>query len=212
MTTVAAVVAPISQTSWALSAAAWPKRNLSIPLLSPVGKRWIIVTMQMPTAKNVASTIPSAASSFSRVVRVIQPTAIVPSNPANVAPIRIASGSLVMFQRNPSATPGSTACESVSPTSAILRTTMKLPSSPQLNREENRSDERVAEGGIAKGKKARSLDEDTCFNDVTDPRRDRRSLANQQSNDRERGDETTLHSPRLRTSWTTSERIVRRPP
>ena len=64
---------------------------------------------------------------------VIAVTTAVPKRPAIVAPMKIATGSFVIPQRKPSATPGSTACESASPTSAIFRTTMKLPSSPQLS-------------------------------------------------------------------------------
>ena len=101
-----------------------------MPLLFPVGRRWIIVTMQMPTAKNDASTRPSAVSSFKRVVCLIRCTAPAPSSPASVAPMKMATGSLLMFQRKPSATPGRTAWESASPTSAILRTTRNEPSSP----------------------------------------------------------------------------------
>ena len=86
----------------------------------------------MPTAKKEANTSPKAVSSFSRVVWTIKVTSAPPINPAKVAPIKIANGSLLMFHMNPSATPGNTACDSVSPNSAIFRTTIKLPSNPQL--------------------------------------------------------------------------------
>lgn len=90
-----------------------------------------MVNRQMPTPKNEARTKPSAASSLCLVVLRIPCTVPAPSNPAKVAPIKMASGSFVMFQRNPKATPGSTACDNASPINASLRTTRKAPMSPQ---------------------------------------------------------------------------------
>jgi hypothetical protein len=62
---------------------------------------------------------------------IIAPTKSDPANPAKVAPISIATGSLLILHKNPKATPGRTACEIASPKRAILRTTIKLPNNPQ---------------------------------------------------------------------------------
>ena len=100
----------------------------------------------MPTAKNDASVRPSAESSLILVVCFRVVTSNVPATPAITAPAKISAGFLVMLStsklqsnnpltltpenRKPSATPGNTACDNVSPTSAILRTTIKQPSNP----------------------------------------------------------------------------------
>ena len=105
--------------------------NLSSPLLFPPGTFWIIVKRQIPTPKNEASTKPRAASSLCLVVARRSCTVPAPSKPAIVAPMKMASGSLDMFQRNPSATPGSTACDRASPRRESLRTTRKVPIKPQ---------------------------------------------------------------------------------
>ena len=100
----------------------------------------------MPTAKNDASVRPSAESSLIFVVCFRVVTRNVPATPATTAPQKISAGFLVMLatsklqsnspltltpeNRKPSATPGNTACDNVSPTSAILRTTIKQPSNP----------------------------------------------------------------------------------
>jgi hypothetical protein len=89
------------------------------------------VKRRIPTPKNEASTKPRAASSLCLVVARRSCTVPAPSKPASVAPTKIASGSLDIFQRNPRATPGSTACERASPSRESLRTTRKVPIKPQ---------------------------------------------------------------------------------
>ena len=102
-----------------------------MPLLLPVGRRWNIDIRHSPKPKKEASTMPSAVSSLRRVVRVRIETVAEPANPASSAPIKIANGSFSRFHKNPKATPGSTAWERASPSSAMRRTTRKLPKRPQ---------------------------------------------------------------------------------
>ena len=52
---------------------------------------------------------------------------------ATVAPTIMATGSFVMFHKKPSAIPGNTACDIVSPTNAIRLTTTNPPNNPQFN-------------------------------------------------------------------------------
>ena len=80
-----------------------------------------------------------------------------PSKPAIVAPMKIATGSLDMFQRKPIATPGRTAWERASPTSAILRTTMKAAEQAAVNPEQHRTEQRVTDRRILKGEEAQRL-------------------------------------------------------
>ena len=101
----------------------------------------------MPTAKNDASVRPSAESSLILVVCFRVVTRNVPATPATTAPaknqrrvlgdvghvetpVEYSPLALTPENRKPSATPGNTACDNVSPTSAIFRTTIKQPSNP----------------------------------------------------------------------------------
>ena len=102
-----------------------------MPLLLPVGNRWNMDMRHRPTPKKEARTMPRAVSSLRRVVRVSRETVAEPAKPATSAPMKMATGSFSRFQRNPRATPGSTAWDKASPSRAMRRTTRKLPRRPQ---------------------------------------------------------------------------------
>jgi hypothetical protein len=83
-----------------------------------------------PNPKKTESTIPSAASYLTRVVRTTPITIKVPRNPASAAPVTRTRGALLPVSRKAIATPGSAACEIASPSRLWRRSTAKVPSAP----------------------------------------------------------------------------------
>ncbi len=76
-----------------------------------------------------------------------------PKNPATVAPAKMAHESLDWLQRNPTATPGSTAWESVSPKRESLRVTIRLPHYATTQTHEDRTQENHSYGFVRQGEK-----------------------------------------------------------
>ena len=113
-----------------------PYINDSKPAALPSGIVWITPRIATPAPKNTLSTIPIAASSLIRVCSRIKSTAAHPITPVMAAPANNIGND---FPSPPSATasmkdkptPGSVACESVSPIKERLRNNRKPPMSPQ---------------------------------------------------------------------------------
>ena len=128
-------------TSLSPSAAACPNMNLSSPLLLRSGQ--IVDHGQEAdarAAKKAASTKPSAASSLCRVV---VRTAVNRGRAQQTGRRRAdEDGDRVLRrgQRNPSARPGSTACDNASPINASLRTDEKTSQQSAALAHQHRSD------------------------------------------------------------------------
>eukprot|EP00112_Aurelia_sp_Birch-Aquarium-sp1_P010399 Seg22206.1 transcript_id=Seg22206.1/GoldUCD/mRNA.D3Y31 product="hypothetical protein" protein_id=Seg22206.1/GoldUCD/D3Y31 len=86
-----------------LTAAKFPKRNSFTPAC------WFVEFHSTPMAKNEASTMPSAASDFSRVDFTTALTTAIPNSPAVIAKKKITQGFLSSLIMNPATTPGKTA-------------------------------------------------------------------------------------------------------
>ena len=120
----------IVTTSRSSRVAAWPNRKRSRPACDACGRRCTNVSSTSPRPKKTDSTMPSAASSGTRVERTTTMTNSVPSQPAMAAPSTSTRVAFEPVSANASTIPGSAACEIASPSRLCRRSTANAPSTP----------------------------------------------------------------------------------